>query len=179
MRIYIISTLLILPFIVNAQNHYINRKYSETAINVTGILQTLPVFNQNVQFPASEATLLFKWPLKPSKPRALRIGLGALVNPDVEGASNLFLSLGTERTRHVFGDFYVFSGIDLHFIAEDSNRSGAWGTGILFGMKYDLHERLSIYTEARFNIDFQFDDGVVFEIRPPTSIYVSYRFYKN
>jgi hypothetical protein len=174
-----------MPFLIQAQeipemeNHYLNLKYSETAINVTGILQTIPLFTKTIDFRATEPTFVFKWAISPRRPRALRLGIGALLTGNGDG-SKLYFSIGTERTRQVFRNFYIFTGLDLFFSAQEEDSSGLAGLGILIGMKYDIAKQISIYTESKMIFASDLDiGGTVIDLRPPTSIYVGYRFYHD
>lgn len=178
-------SLLGVPFLMQSQevqeleNHYLNLRYSETAINVTGILQTIPLFTKTIDFRATEPTFVFKWAISPRRPRALRLGIGALLTSNGDG-SKLYFSIGTERTRRVFKNFYIFTGLDLFFSAQDDDPTGLAGLGILIGMKYDIAKQISIYTESKMIFASDLDiGGTVIDLRPPTSIYVGYRFYHD
>lgn len=170
-------------FYANAQlvdDHYKNQRYRETTLNVTGILQTFPLFNRITDFRGQEPTILVKWSMNKRKPRALRIGFGAILDDNVDVESKFYLSVGTERNRLLFNQFYVMSGLDIVITATENGDNGFFGVGWPFGFKYDITKELSIYTEAKLLLGLGLDQGsIVFDTRPPTSIYLSYRFYRQ
>ena len=160
-------------------DHYRHQRYRETTLNVTSMLQTFPLFNRITDFRAQEPTFIYKWALSPRRPRALRIGLGAIIDESQSTQSKLYLSFGTERNRLLFNNFYIMTGFDFYMsliIDEPGSQTGfAWPVGF----KYDINKRLSIYTEARLSLGVGADNGgIIIETRPPTSIYVGYRFYR-
>ena len=163
-------------------DHYKNQRYRETTLNVTAILQTFPLFNQITDFRGTEPTFMYKWALSPRRPRALRFGIGAILDESTT-SSKIYLSLGTERNRLLFSHFYIMTGFDFFMSANErnSNRSESQvGIAWPVGFKYDINKKLSIYTEARISLGSEFDNGgLILETRPPTSIYLAYRFYRT
>lgn len=106
------------------------------------------------------------------KTRAFIINFGFNLDSEEE-MEQLYLGLGYERRRNVSHRIKYTTGWELAaWTGENPNLDAPFiGLAKSYGIEYHFYDNFYLSTETRFLIGVGGDDGIGFELVPPTSIY--------
>lgn len=142
----------------------------EVGINVTPLAAKFVPFNLSSGNLGNQTLAVkTKWY---GRTRAFIINFGFNLNTEQEVAQ-LYLGLGYERRRNVSHRIKYTTGWELAAWTGDNPDLDApfIGLGKSYGIEYHFFDNFYISTETRLLIGAGGDDGIGFELVPPTSIF--------
>lgn len=183
MRLYIFIVLCLLSDSVIAQSAdvvYYTNKSREIGLNTTAFFQNY-INIGDVERKVNVKGISYKG-IRQNR-NGFRAAFGASFS-DENGPDFFFLAMGFERRLKGFKNFVPFWGFDVFANTSDfrnqpnSNIGRGFGFGPLFGLNYDINERISLGTEAALyaTIDgFSADLDFV----PPIDLFLYVKFPKK
>jgi len=183
MKKYLFLLFIISSTITFAQEEEDAFKYKtrEVGLNATPFISTFISIGET-SLKDQVATLT--WKNINSKNRGFRLGIGVHIDDSRFGNSASFhLRIGFERRRLIKNNWWYYWGGDIllnlddEFFADPNPSFGTgFGVGPVFGMFYQINNRISLSTESSLYVIF--GDGTVINFIPPISLFFNMRFKK-